>query len=47
MGEVELMLAWLAGYENATTKAIDDLRVQIANASGVASLPTGAVGAPA
>lgn len=33
------MLAWLAGYEAATQKAVVDVRAQIAGLNGAASLP--------
>lgn len=39
VGEVALMLAWLAGYEAATQKAVVDVRAQIAGLNGAASLP--------
>lgn len=33
------MLAWLAGYETSTQKAVDDVRTQIATLDVAASLP--------
>src|SRR6266576_602925 len=46
VGEVELMLAWLAGYEAADRAALDSLRQQIQSLAGAGQTATGNGSAP-